>query len=54
MDFQNLKAPSVQGIIIGLIAMIVSIGFHIPLVFSIVVGITFGGVAFLILSENKK
>lgn len=54
MDFQNLKTPSVEGIIIGLIATIVSIGLHIPLVFSITVGIIFSVVAFFILSENKN
>lgn len=54
MDFQNLKTPSVGGIIIGLIATIASIGFHIPLALSIVVGIIFGVVAFFILSENKN
>lgn len=54
MTFQNLKTPMVEGIIIGMIATIVSIIFRIPLAFSIVVGIIFGVVAFFIQSENKN
>jgi hypothetical protein len=54
MDYQILKTPLVEGIIIGIIATIMSIGFRIPLTFAFIVGIIFGIVAFFILNDAKK
>jgi putative flippase GtrA len=54
MGCHSLITPQVVGIIIGLIAVIVSIGLGIPPVLALVVGIIFGVVAFFILNDAKK
>lgn len=54
MDYQILKIPLVKGIIIGIIATIMSIGFGVSPAFALVVGIIFGVVAFFILNDTKK
>ena len=54
MNFQNLKTPKVNGIILGLIVAIMLSGSGIPLAFAIVVGIIFGIVTFFVVDENKK
>lgn len=53
MNFQNLKTPQVKGLILGIIVMILMIGFHLPPGFAVVLGIIFGFVSFFVLNENK-
>ena len=54
MNSLNLNTQMVEGIILGLIVVIILILSPLPPAFAIVVGILFGIMAFLILDESKK
>lgn len=54
MNYRNLKTPLVEGIIWGLIVVIMLIVFGIPPAFALVVGIIFSIVAGFILDTGRR
>ena len=52
MNRTDLKTPQAQGIILGIIILIMAIAFGIPPGFSVVLGIIFAVVAYFVLREN--
>jgi len=54
MNYRNLKTSRVEGIIWGLIVVIMLLGFGIPPAFALVVGIIVGVVAGFVLNAGRR
>jgi len=52
MNRVNLKTPQAQGIILGIIILIMTIAFHLPPGFAVVLGIIFAVVAYFVLRDS--
>jgi hypothetical protein len=52
MNRFNLKTPQAQGIILGIIILIMAIAFGIPPGFSVALGIIFAAVAYFVLRDS--
>jgi len=54
MNISILKNSRGKGIILGILIAVMLTGFGIPPAFAVVVGIIFGFVAYVVLSENNR